>query len=129
MASTLVSGPAIFAVADPTTSYVTTNYVRAVTSSRSKMTVQFTLTWASSTSIEYYYEWSPDGTNWFRTLNLSAAAGVNTATLNNQTIVLGASAKWEDSMYVQDIFFRVNVKRTGGSASDTLAVSVTQLDI
>ena len=115
----------LLATADPTTSYVASNYVNS--SPYEKITAQFVLTWNSSTSIEWYWESSPDAVTWFRHLNLSAAAGVNTAVRNNQTIVLGASANWEDCIYVQDKYTRVNVKRTGGAASDTLAVTVTLL--
>lgn len=115
------------AVLASTTSYVASNHLYV--GQGEKVTFQFALVWADSTSTEWYIEWSPDATTWYRSLNLSAAAGVNTATLNNQSLASGASATWEDSVYVQDVYVRVAVKKTGGVGADTLGVTATILGL
>lgn len=114
-----------------TTSYVqggaNTNYFKCL--GYDQITLEFTLTWVDSTSVEWYVEWSSDGTNWFRSLNYSASAGVITGVANNATIANSASAKWADSFPVQDVYCRVSFKKTGGVGADALAVTAVGLTV
>lgn len=117
-------GVIVRAAAVTTTSYVESNHFRCVDGEW--LSLDFTLAWVDSTSTEWYVEWSPDGTNFHRSLNYSAAAGVITASLNNATIASSASIKWNDGpIVVQDTYARVVVKKTGGVGADTLAVVAT----
>lgn len=120
MASALVTGPLLFAAADPTTSYAPTNFIRCADFLRIGVDLSFVKT--DGTSFEWYYEWSPDGTNWHRESNKATSAGVNTVTANNQTFV-AATAKLHDSLWIEDAFFRVQIQRTGGAVTNTAAVS------
>lgn len=108
-----------------TTSYVASDHVYCGIGQ--KLSLEFALVWVDSTSTEWYLEWSSDGTNWYRELNLSPSSGTSTAYANNQTIANSASAKWIHSQDVVDAFVRVGVKKTGGVGADTLAVTAVVL--
>lgn len=85
--------------------------------------LEFALTWADSTSVEWYVEWSSDGSTWYRSCNFAASTGTITATLNNATIANSASANWIDGpITVIDRYARVSVKKTGGSGGDAVAI-------
>lgn len=105
-----------------TTSYVQSNYAKIANARR--VVLRFTHTWADSTSVEYYVVWSWDGTTWFRSVNWATSGGVNTGTLNNQTIAPGASANWTDQFDTEGAYISVYAKKTGGTGADALAISV-----
>jgi len=105
-----------------TTSYVASDHTR-VTMAR-RVSLLFTSAWASATSIEYYVEWSWDGTTFFRSVNIATSGATNTLTENLNTLAVGAAKKWIDSFEVQAPYIRVYAKRTGGAAGDTLAIDV-----
>lgn len=116
---------ALLAAVDPTTSYAA-----AGTSSHANcagaraITLLFTRVHNSATSIEWYVEWSQDGTTFFRTVNKSVLGGAVTNTLSEDTIAVSATIlRWTDTFAPQAPYFRVVVKRTGGAASDTVAVT------
>ena len=123
----LATGTTLFANADPTTSYVASSWIKVCDSKQ--VTVQFKYTYNSSTAIVYYYEWSPDAVTWYTAVNIATTAGANTVTQPINTIAVSASVNWEDAFYVQDVFLRVQVKRTGGAVSDTIAITATLLRI
>lgn len=110
----------IRAAAATTTSYVASSHVDLI--DVRKVNLLFAVGWVDSTSCEYYVEWSDDASNWYRSINVATAAGVNTVTANNQTIAVTASVKWADSFEKQARYMRVAVKKTGGVGADTLAV-------
>ena len=110
-----------------TTSYVASSHVQV--SQGHRVVLEFALTWADSTSTQWYVEWSPDGTTWFRSINVSSSGGVNTVTLNNATFASGASAAWVDPIEPEGLYMRVNVKKTGGVGADALAVTATLLGV
>jgi len=114
----------LLAQSDPTTTYAATDHM--LCGWAEKITVQFNFVKTDGTSFEWYYEWSSDATTWYRSINLSASAGVNTVTANNQTFV-AATAALEDCMYVQDLYFRVKIQRTGGAVTNTVKVTATLL--
>lgn len=93
-----------------TTSYVATDYVRC--GSSQYVTLEFTYVHASAASVEYYVEWSDDGTTFFRSINVATSTGTNTLTMNNQTVATSGNLKWADSFLTQCPFFRINYKST-----------------
>lgn len=103
-----------------TNSYVVTSHIDC--SQGNKINVYFTLTWVDSTSTSYYVEWSHDASTWFRSVNVSPAAGTNTVTMNENVVTLGASTNWVDTFERQAPYMRLYVKKTGGVGADTLKV-------
>lgn len=109
-----------------TTSYVASDYT--IVQPGRTVTLEFVLTWADSTSVEWYVEWSSDASTWYRSCNFSASAGTITATLNNATIANSASANWVDGpITVLDRYMRIRAKKTGGVGADALAVRAVVL--
>jgi hypothetical protein len=109
-----------------TTSYVASDHMDVT--GADACTVLIAYTYASATSIEWYVEWSHDGTTWFRSINVSPAAGVNTITANSQTYATSATINLSDgNIPVEAAYVRVQIKRTGGAAGDTAAVTVEGL--
>lgn len=106
-----------------TTSYVASSHVNV--ERFDSIAALLDLTWVDCTSIEWYVEWSFDESNWFRSVNVDASAGVNTITANSQTYAASASVKLCDGgIPVEAPFVRVAVKKTGGVGADSLAVTI-----
>ena len=114
---------ALRAAAALTTSYVASSHVDCRWTKT--ICLLFTSIWASATSVEYYVEWSDDGTTWYRSLSASTSSGVVTMTENSATIAVSASLNFADAFPVQAQYMRVWAKRTGGASGDTLAIDVT----
>ena len=69
-------------------------------------------------------EWSLDGVTFFRTCNKSVSGAAVTNTLSEDTLAVSASILlWIDTFPPQAPYFRVNVKRTGGSGTDKIAIT------
>lgn len=123
-----IGSVALRASAATTTSYVASDH--AEVSAYERLSLEFALTWADSTSTEWYVEWSSDASNWYRSTNSAASTGTNTVTLNSQTLVLGASSKWVHGPFdVADRYIRVLVKKTGGVGADALGVTLVGLTL
>jgi len=123
-----IGSVALRASAATTTSYVASDH--ADVSAYERLSLEFTLTWVDSTSTQWYVEWSSDGTNWFRSTNTATSTGTHTLTVNEQTLVLGASTKWIHGAFdVADRYVRVAVKKTGGVGADALAVTLVGLTL
>lgn len=129
MANRLLGTLTVCAATDPTTSYAALgDYVYCGQADYASL--RFTSAFNSATSFEYYVEWSYDASTWFRSINVATSTSTNTLTLNNATITVGGAAiKWIDTFKVQDAFMRLVAKRTGGAASDTLAVACDLLGL
>lgn len=127
MASTLGTPPVLRAVSDPTTSYVEPT-IHIKTADFPRVAVQFAFTKTDGTSFQWYYEWSEDGTTWYRTANIATSAGTSTATAQEYTFV-AATANLTELLWVAGNFFRVYVKRTGGAATNTVGIKATRLRV
>jgi len=103
-----------------TTSYVASSHIDC--SQGNRIVLYFTMTWVDSTSHTYYVEWSHDGTTFFRSINVATAAGVNTLTMNENLVTLGASTNWADSFERQAPYMRVQIKKTGGVGADAVKI-------
>lgn len=114
----------LLATVDPTTSYAaagTSSHVKCA--GADTIGLLFTHVHGTSTSFEWYVEWSYDGTTFFRTCNKSVSGAAVTNTLSEDTLTVSSSIlKWVDTFPPQAPYFRVNVKRTGGSSTDTIAI-------
>lgn len=111
--------------AAPTASYVASSHANVVMGRL--LTLLFDIVQDSMTAVAYYVEWSHDGTNWFRSTNVAAAAGTNTLTENENVLAVSANIKIADTMQVQAPFVRVQVKATGVIGNETVAVDAITL--
>jgi len=114
----------LLAAVDPTTSYAaagTSSHFK--TAGADSITLLFTRAHSSATSIEWYVEWSLDGTTFFRTVTKTVSGGTVTNAFSEDTITAGATIlRWTDSFPAQAPYCRVVCKRTGGAAGDTVAI-------
>lgn len=97
------------------TSYEVDDYAKVIQGRRATLLIDYNHT--DATSIEWYVEWSHDGTNWFRSSNISASGAVNTVTANNATFSTSGDANLADSFEVLAPYLRVQIKRSGGTAA------------
>ena len=117
----------IFADADPTTSYVASDTLYCAQAALANL--ELVITRSTSTSFEWYLEWSNDGTTWFRELNISPSSGTNTVYANSYTLGVSSSVNVLLSNAVLAPYLRVNVKRTGGSSSDKVTIKAALLGL
>lgn len=115
-----VSTATLRAATATTASYVATSHTEVGGSD--KVTLLFDYVHDDATSIEYYVEWSNDGTNWYRSISTSTSGGTVTVSLNNATLAVSGSVEFADTFDAQAKFMAVRVKHTGGSGTNTLAV-------
>ena len=108
------------AVAALTASYVASSHVSVVGFRR--VTLLLAYVFSSATSIEWYVEFSHDGTTWYRVVNKSASAGTVTNVAANDTMTVTESLNFCDTFETQGAYMRVSVKRTNGAAGDTLGI-------
>ena len=109
-----------------TTSYVATDHV--ICASANIVTLELTYTHGSAPSIQWYLEWSSDGTNWFRDTNVATSTGTNTVTENISTFATSASTKITQQFTVKDYYLRANYKSTT-NADGTLAIKAILLSL
>ena len=103
-----------------TASYVASSHIDC--SQGNKITLYFTLTWVDSTSHTYYVEWSHDASAWFRSINVATATSVNTLTMNENLVTIGASTNWADNFERIAPYMRVQIKKTGGVGADAMKI-------
>jgi hypothetical protein len=109
-------------VAALTTAYVACTPIRC--GNAPFVSFGFDLSWSSSTSVEWYYGWSDTQTGTYRTETNTATTGASTThAVASNTLAVTASVSWEDKIRTKNAWCTVYVKRTGGSASDVLAVT------
>ena len=107
-----------------TSSYVATSHLKSI--SGEWINLDFLFTWAAATSVEWYVEWSADGTTWYRDTSYSVSAGVATLLASSNTIAVTASVNWNDGpIRCRDNYMRVQAKKTTGAGADSLAISAT----
>jgi len=111
--------------ADTTTSYVDSSELDC--SVATTVNVQFALTHNDGTSYEWTYWWSPDDSTWFQQTNAATTAGATTITVQTNALTIGATGTWCVSLPVQSRYFKVALKRTGGTGANKVAVTATML--
>lgn len=122
----VVQTGAILVATALTTSYVASNHVLCGAAER--ISLAFTYVHGTATSVEYYVEWSSDGSTWFRSINAATSGATNTLTQNANTISVSGSIKWEDTFNSQDMYVRISYKSTG-AADGTLACTAVLLGL
>ncbi len=85
-----------------------------------KVNLMFTYVWSSATSVEIQISRSADGTTYYPDQRITPADAFEDDEI---TRAVTASDSWGIPIDVSDTpYLRVEAKRTGGSASDTLAL-------
>lgn len=108
-----------------TAGYVATGHLDC--SQAENINLYFILAWVGSTAISYYIEWSYDATTWFRSINVAAAAGTNTITMNENVVAVSAVVNWVDTYKRQAPFMRIQIKEAGATDTITIFANVTSL--
>lgn len=113
------------AVATVTTSYVGADHIR--TAGAQWVSLDFALVWAAATSVDYRWDWSPDGTTWYPDTASSVSSGVATLLASSTTIAVTATRNWNDGpIRVRDNYMRIQVKAPAAT-SDTVGITATLL--
>lgn len=114
-----------------TTSYVASTAIYC--GNAQYVAVGFDFVYGSATSVEWYYGWASSAaaagvaaTSRPETVT-STTSATTTHLVAANTIAVTATATWTDRIRPQNAYLVVWVKRTGGSASDTLAVAAELL--
>lgn len=115
------------ASASLTTSYVASDYAKV--SHFERVDVRLLFDWDDATSVEWYYEWSADGTTFYPEQNIATSAGTSTFTAQVNTRAVAADVNWADALYVTDNYLRVQIKRTGGAGTNAMTVALTGLGL
>lgn len=103
-----------------TTGYVGADYIR--TAGAQWVSLDFALVWGAATSVDYRWDWSPDGTTWYPDTASSVSSGVATLLASSTTIAVTASRNWNDGpIRVRDNYMRPQVK-VPGVTTDTVGI-------